>query len=94
MGYDGHILLTDISTPSSASVCSKDRGAEFKIGCDHFDTLLNEYRAPEVILDWDSTPLADSWSFGSVLYFMVLGQVHVSDRGKTFSDPCSHSTRS
>ncbi|KAF7315035.1 AGC/AKT protein kinase [Mycena indigotica] len=75
----GHILLSNFS---NATILAQGRQSSLPASA----TL--EYQAPEVFLGWCHNQVADCWSFGIVLQFMLTGENPISD-GKnttTFSD--------
>jgi len=76
IGADGHIVLTGfeyalspLRKHSSVVPTTNDSGLR------QVPARENEYRAPEALLEWTEDEAVDSWSFGCLVYFLVVGEV-------------------
>lgn len=80
---DGHIVLTGFADATVVGIASPrdffgTRQSPLQHGSFAYNTPdLDEWSAPELILNWSHDSAVDSWGFGMVLYFMITGQVSV-----------------
>lgn len=70
IGDDGHLILTNFENARVDGIKSSG-----------FDQNQNqtlrdcEYRAPEVLLQWEHDKTVDCWGLGCLIYFMTYGKV-------------------
>lgn len=72
----GHVLLTDLHRATYA-------------GSVPIDTPVEDpsYQAPEVLLGWRHDAKVDVWSFGVLMYVMLVGKVRTESQTRaTFAD--------